>query len=80
MVISDSLPLPRADGEGGAARIIQERLAGAIRMSTSTTNVKVESYHSEYDATSEFATLGTMDFEVLLAKQSDKPKRFKPYE
>lgn len=29
---------------------------------------------------SEFATLGAMDFEVLPAEWSDKPRRSKPYE
>ena len=74
VVMSDGSPLPRAKGEGGAARIIRERLAGVIRTSTSTANVEVESYHSEYDAVSEFATLGAMDFEVLPAERSDRSK------
>ena len=80
VVMSDGSPLPRADGEGGSARIIRERLAGPVRTSTSTANVEVESYQSEYDAESEFVTLGAMDFEVLPAERSDKSKRTKPYE
>ena len=43
-------------------------------------NVEVESYQSEYDAESEFVTLGAMNFEVLPAERSDKSKRMKPYE
>ncbi len=37
-------------------------------MTTSTSNIEVESYQAECDEVSEFTTLGSMDFKVLPAK------------
>ena len=78
--MSDGSPLLRAQGEGGSARVIRERLSSTSRTMSNAASIEVEAYHGEYDPTTEFMTLGAMDFEVLPAERSDKPKRVKPYE
>ena len=65
VVMSDGLPFPWAVGEGGSARVIKEHLALGPRMSSSASNIEVESYQVEYEEDVEFATLGSMAFEVL---------------
>ena len=78
--MSNSSPLPHAQGEGGSVRVIRECLSETSRMMSNAVSIEVEAYHGEYDPTMEFMTLRVMDFEVLPAERSDRPKRVKPYE
>ena len=61
-------------------RVIRECLSETSIMMSNAASIEVEAYHGEYDPMMEFMTLGVMDFEVLPAKRSDRPKRAKPYE
>ena len=72
VVLGDYSPLPRAEGEGGAARVIRGRLSSATQVTSSTGNVEVESFRSEYEEAIEFVTLGTMDFGLLQNKRCPK--------
>ena len=61
------MPLPRAEGGGGSAKAIRDRLGSNLHLS-STSNIEVESYHAEYNDVTEFATLELMNFEVFPAE------------
>ena len=86
VVMSDGTALPRAEGEGGAAKQIRSRMAGNIPAatgptSTSASNVEVVAEEADYaNEPEELAILGSMEFEVLPADRSDKTKKAKPYD
>jgi len=67
VVMNDGSALPRAEGEGGASKVIRERMVSSGPTPTSALNVEVVSYESYYnDESEELAALGGMEFEVLL--------------
>ena len=86
VVMSDGSALPRAEGEGGAARIIHDRLSGVIPSSsgptaTSASNVEVVAAEADYEEEpDELAILGSMEWEVLPADRAERSKRYKPYD
>ncbi len=74
VVMSDGTALPCAEGEGGVAKQICDRMAKNKSsvpgpMSTSVSNVEVVAAEAEYydDKPEELAILGSMEFEVLPA-------------
>src|SRR5258708_36640070 len=80
--MSDGSSLPRAEGDGGAVRMIRLRLnlgyPHVVPMSTSASNVEVnpvEPYHS--DEPEELVILGALEFEVIPADWTDKTKQLK---
>ncbi len=84
VIMSDGSALPCAEGEGGAAKVIKNRLAGnkpSGPMATSALNIELvpeqDCYNEEPE---ELAVLGGMEFEVLPAERTDKSKRAKPYD
>ena len=86
VVMSDGSALPRSEGEGGAARVICERLANNMQLTSGPTlthasTVELVSDEVYYnDESTELAALGSMEFEVVPADQTDKSKRSKPYD
>ena len=85
VVMSDGSPLPRAEGEGGAAKVIRERASKNLPTSstaaTSASNVEVVNVESEKDTDrEELAVLGSMEYEVLPADRAERAPRAKPYE
>jgi len=86
IVMSDGLVLPQVEGEGGAARVIHDRLSGVIPSSsgptvTSASNIEVVAVEADYDEEpDELAILGSMEWEVLPADRAEKAKRYKPYD
>ena len=84
VIMSDRSALPCTEGEGGAAKVIKNRLAGNKPlgpMVTSMLNVELvpeqDCYNEEPE---ELVVLGGMEFEVLPAERTDKSKRAKPYD
>ena len=84
VVMSDGSSLPHAEGDGGAAKMIRLKLAGAspaAPMSTSASNVEVTTAKMNLnDEPTELAILGAMEFEVVPAEQMDKSKWSKLYD
>src|SRR5258708_6054415 len=86
VVMSDGTALPRAEGEGGVAKQICDRLSGnnpSVQgpMLTSASNVEVVAKEADYDdEPEELARLGSMEFEVFPADRSEKAKKAKPYD
>src|SRR5258708_4730729 len=84
VVMSDGSVLPRAEGEGGAARVICERLAANTASGPTLTSASTVELVSEdvyyHDETTELAALGLMEWEVLPAEQTNKSKKSKPYD
>ncbi len=86
VVMSDGSALPRSEGEGGAARVIRERLANNMQSTSGPTLTRAstvelvsdEVYYN--DESTELAALGSMEFEVVPADRTDKTKRSKPYD
>ena len=86
VVMNDGTALPRAEGDGGAAKQIRNRLAGNIPSasgptSTSASNIELVAAEADYEEESEeLAVLGSMEFEVMPADRLEKSKRYKPYD
>ncbi len=84
VVMGDGTALPRAEGEGGAAKVIRDRMAGIPSSSgptaTSAANEVIADEVYYGDETDELATLGSMEFEVLPADRTEKSKKYKPYD
>ena len=84
VVMGDGSALPRADGEGGAAKQIRNRLSGNIPSTsnlTSASNIEVVAAEADYnDEPNELAVLGSMEFEVLPADRAERVRKNKPYE
>ncbi len=84
VIMSDGSALPCAEGEGGAAKVIKNRLAGnkpSGPMATSVLNIELVPEQDCYnEEPKELAVLGGMEFKVLPAERTDKSKRAKPYD
>ena len=86
VVMSDGTALPRAEGEGGMAKQIRDRLSGnkpSVQGPTLTSalNVEVVAKEADYDdEPEELARLGSMEFEVFPADRSERAKKAKPYD
>src|SRR5258708_1627768 len=86
VVMSDGSTLPRAEGEGGVAKVIKDWLSGNVPsssgpMATNASNVELVSEESYYnDEPKELAVLGEMEFDVVPAERTDKSKQLKPYD
>ena len=84
VVMSDGSALPRAEGDGGAAKVIFRRMAtntASGPTATSASNVEVVGGEAYYNTEpEELAVLGRMEFEVLPAERGDKSKKAKPYD
>ncbi len=86
IIMSNGSALPHAEGEGGATKVIKNRLGGNAPLSlgpmaTSALNVELVSEEDYYkEEPEELVVLGAMEFEVLPAERTDKLKRSKPYD
>ena len=85
VVMSDGSALPRAEGDGGATKVIFRRMIANMSSSgptaTSTSIIEVVAGEAYYNSEiEELALLGQMEFEVLPAERGDKPKKAKPYD
>ena len=84
VIMGDGTALPRAKGEGGAAKVIRDRMARIPSSSGPTTTsaanevIADEVYYR--DETDELATLGSMEFKVLPEDRTEKSKKYKPYD
>ncbi len=84
VVMGDGTALPRAKGEGSAAKVIHDRMAGIPSLSrpttTSASNEVITNEVDYEDETDELAILGSMEFKVLPADRTEKSKKYKPYD
>ena len=71
--------IPWSEGEGGAAKVIWERMVGNLPLTlTSASNVEVIAKSEYYDEAEVLAELGRMEFEILPTECTDKNKQSKP--
>src|SRR5258708_28964115 len=82
VVVGDGSALLHAEGEGGAAKQIHDRMVGNTGpTSTNASNVEVVAAEADYDnKPEELAILGSMEFEVFPANRTEKAKKAKPYD
>ncbi len=84
VIMGDGTALPRAEGKGGTAKVICDRMAGIPSSSgptaTSAANEVIADEVYYRDEMDELATLGSMEFEVLPADRTEKSKKYKPYD
>src|SRR5260221_6223630 len=84
VVMGDGTALPRAEGEGGAAKVIRDRMAripsssGPTATSAANEVIADEVYYG--DEMDELDTLGSMEFKVLPMDRTEKSKKYKPYD
>src|SRR5258705_9028804 len=83
-MMSDGSSLLHVEGDGGAAKMIRLKLAGAsppVSTSTTVSNIEVTAAKMNLnDEPTELAILGAMEFKVIPAEQTDKSKQSKPYD